>query len=289
MTMKHTGRMSITLGRTMWRVEPKPGDPDYVAPPDHTEALDRMKYEADTAKAEAARVKKELDEIKKQLPSEEQRARYAELEQQAQSAAEEAAKKKGDFDAWRQQILDKHAKDLDAERQMALNASAKQSATEAELNETLIGREFADASDLFGPTGKTVLMPAVAQAYFAPYVSVEIVASANGGPARRRVVVKDIHGAVIVDTKSGQPLVFAKAMAELVDMLPQKEHMLRGSGRVGSNSPGGINGVDGQLDTSRLKSKDFSDPKVREAVRNQMANSGGLQMGPAFDRMKKSK
>ncbi len=42
-------------------------------------------------------------------------------------------------------------KELDALSQMNQNATAKQEATERELNETLVGREFADASDLFGP------------------------------------------------------------------------------------------------------------------------------------------
>lgn len=278
-------RDTITLGRRAWQLQP--GDPGYVPPvADNTEALDRMRYEADTAKAEAARVKKQLEEIQKQLPSEEQRVKWAELEAEAALAEEERAKKKGDFDQLREQLNAKHQKEIDAVNQMKENIAAKQTATETELNDTLVGREFADASDLFGPAGKTVWFPAVAQAYFKNNVEVEIVAGTNGAPSRRRVVVKDLHGTIIIDPKTGQPMLFAKAMADLIDAHPQKNQILRGSGKVGANSPGGVTDVDGQLDTSRLKAKDFADPKVREAVRSQSANAGGLQNGPAFDRMK---
>lgn len=275
-----TPRYEFTIHSTHYRVD----DPPQPPPPDD-DVIRQARIDADAAKAEAARLKREMDEIRKAVPSEEQRARWAELEERDRKAEEEKAKAAGNFDEWRRQINEKHAKDMDAERQMRENAAAQAAAIERDLQNTLVGQEFAKASDLFGPTGKTVLLPEVAQSYFASNVEVEVVAAANGGPSGRRVVVKDHHGAVILDPKNGKPMPFAAAMAQLIDTHPQKAHLLRGSGKVGSNTTGGAHG--GQdLDLSRLKAGDFADPAVRAAVRANQANAGGLQMGPAFDRMK---
>ncbi len=260
---------------------------DPPAPPDE-EALRKMQMEADAARAEAARVKRELEDIKRQLPNEEQRARWADLEAQAAKAEEERLKKAGEFDGWRTQITEKHSKELEAERQLRENAAAKAAEIERDLQQTLISQQFAQASDLFGPTGKTVFMPEVAQPYFARFVEVVTEASAHGGAPQRRVVVRDHHGAIILDTKTGQPAPFAKAMSELIESHPQKAHLLRGSGKVGANNSGGAHG--GQdLDLARLKAADFNDPKVREAVKAQQSNAGGLQVGSAFERMQPKK
>ncbi len=251
------------------------------------EAIRQARMDADAARAEALRVKKELDEAKKLIPSDDARARYAQLEEQAQRAEEERLKKEGDFTAWRTQIAEKHDKALAELREQKENASAQAQAIEKDLQATLIGQEFAKASDLFGPTGKTILPPDVAQDHFARHVVVETAASPNGGAPARRVVVKDYHGAVIVDPKSGQPMPFGKAMAELIESHPQKNQLLRGSNKSGSNSPGGAHG--GQdTDLSRLKAEDFQDPKVRAAVKARQNAAGGLQFGTAFDRLKKT-
>ncbi len=168
-------------------------DPDPPAPTADDEVVRQARIDADAARAEAARVKKELEDIRKQLPSEEQRTRWAELEAHQQKLEEEKAKAAGNFDEWRRQINEKHAKDLEAERQMRENAAAQAATIEKALQDTLVGQEFAKASDLFGPLGKTVLLPEVAQSYFAGNVQVEVVTSPNGAP-NRRVIVKDHHG-----------------------------------------------------------------------------------------------
>jgi hypothetical protein len=279
-TMTHA-RYRFTITARDNRVDP-PVDPPPAA---DDEAIKQAKFEADAAKAEAARIKRELEELKKHLPNDDQRARWAELEAMAAKAEEDRLKKSGEFDAWRQQINDTHSKALDAERQMRENASAQAKAIETDLQNTLIGQEFARTSDLFGPTGKTVLLPEVAQSYFARNVEVEVVPHPAGGAPSRRVVVRDHHGAIILDAKNGQPMSFGLAMAQLIDSHPQKAHLLRGSGKVGSNSTGGAHGT-GDIDLSRLKASDFADPKVREAVKERQAAAGGLQIGPAFDRIK---
>lgn len=276
-------RWVVELGVRSNRVDPDPTQPP---PAPDEEVVRQLRMDADAARAESARVKRELDDIKRQLPTEEQRARWAELEAQHQKAEEDRLKKEGDFTAWRQQTVEKHEKEIAAERSLRENAAAQAASIERDLNTTLVAQQFASAIELFGPTGKTVMPPDVAQAYFARNVEVEVVPAPNGGPANRRVVVRDNNGAIILDTKTGHPQSFAKAMAELIDSHPQKLYLLRGSGKVGSNSTGGAHGG-GDIDLNRLKSTDFKDPKVRDAVRQQQNTSGGLQIGPGFDRLRK--
>lgn len=268
--------------------EIKVGDPDYVAPSPEEEAAERARYEADAAKAEVARLKREADELKKQLPSDEQRAKWAEMEAREAKAEEDRMKKAGEFDAWRQSIVEKSQRDLDAQIQLVKNEAAAREATERELNDTLIATEFANAVELFGPTGKTVYIPAVAQAFFKPHVEVEVIPNPTGGPSRRRVIVKDAHGTTILDPKTGAPMAFVKAMNEIIDNHPQKDYMLRGSNKVGSGSPGGANGNAGQeLDLGRrYTAQELRDPNTQRQMRERFANSGTIQVGPGFDRIK---
>jgi hypothetical protein len=276
--MKNSYRVNLGV-RSSQIADPPPA-------PVTDEDLQRARYEKDQAAAEAARLKRELEEAKRNLPSEEQRARWAELEAAQQAAEEERARKAGEFDSWRQQLNERHQRELDTIRQDRANEEARRAALETELKDTLVAREFADATDLFGPAGKTVLLPAVAQSYFGPHVHVEVLET--GGRTERRVIVKDSHGATIVDPKTGKPMAFAAAMREVIDAHPQKAYLLRGSGKVGANSSGGAYDGDGGIDISRLKSGDFQDPKVRDAVRQKMNVAGGLQIGPGFDRLRQA-
>jgi hypothetical protein len=286
--MKNTNPfVDARIGRVMYNTGGNPNDPP--PPPPTDEEIQRAKYEADAAKAEAAKIKQQLDEIKKSLPSDEQRARWAELEQQAAQAEQQRLEKAGEFEKLRDQMNERHQRELEAQRQLTQNESARREQLEREIEDALIGQEFAQATDLFGPSGKTVWFPEVAQAFFRGHVAVESVTPPGGGSARRRVVVKDRHGATIMDPKSGSPMPFAKAMDELIDSHPQKQQILRGSGKVGANSPGGLGGGSGEMDLSRLTSRDFQDPKIREAVRSKMSTAGGLQIGPAFDRARAAK
>lgn len=274
-------RAWITYGVFGGRVDP----PEPPQPPDPAvEALERARYEADQARAQIAKLTKQMEELRQQVPSDEQRAQWAALEAERLQQEEIRKRKEGEFDAWRRQIEEKHQKELDGLRQEAANASAQAASHEKELNDTLIGLAFSDAADWFGPTGKTVMIPSVAQSYFAPYVAVEVVPGINGGRATRRVVVKDYNGTVIVDTKTGKPASFAQAIGELIENHPQKAHLLRGSGKVGSGSAGGANGGS-DIDLTRLKPGDFNNPEVRKRLKEQQASTGGMQIGPAFDRI----
>lgn len=246
------------------------------------DAVKRTAFERDSAKAEAAKLKRELDEIRRALPSDEQKQRWAELEKQAETAEEERKRKAGEFDSWRQQVSTKYETQIEAVKKQTQAEAERAAGIEKELHDTLKGLSFSSASDLFGPNGKTVLMPAVAQAYFASHVEVVKDEATNA----RRVVVKDAHGSVLVDPKTGAPMEFARAMKELIDAHPDKDHLLRGSGKVGSGSPGGTQGGAGALDLTRLKPADFKNPQVAAALRLRHAQAGGLQIGSNFDRQK---
>lgn len=262
-------------------IDPPPPSPP---PPSHDEdPVAKARYEADTARAESERLKKRLDELSKQVLTDEQRARYAELEAKAREDEEKRLAERGEFDKWRSQIQDKHTRELESVRAETTAEAARREATEKELKDTLIGLAFSGATDLFGPSGKTTMLPDVAKAYFSGNVSVEMAKPQHGGgPEVRRVVVRDANGTVIVDPKTGHPMEFQAAMTELVMSHPQRIHMLRGSGKVGSGSAGGSNAGQ-ETDLSKLKPQDFKDPAVRERVRRQYANKGGMQIGPAFD------
>lgn len=283
--MKQT-RNGIIITRRDGQVDIPPPPP---APPQPSaEELQRLQYEREQLAAESARIKRELEEIKKSMPSDDQRARWAELEDQARKAEEERLAKSGEFEAWRKSITETHQRELSEVASQRENEAQRAKQVEDELRDTLIGRHFADALDLFGPSGRTVLLPEVAQSYFGRHVEVEA-ERGNDGKVHRRVVVKDANGTIIVDPKTGRPDTFSKAMGLVIDQHPHRASLLRGSGKVGAGSPGG--GVDGEhgVDMSRLRPGDFKDPKVREAVRRKMNTSGGLQIGPGFEQLNKQR
>jgi hypothetical protein len=268
------------------------GVPDPVPPPnpptdDHArEALEAARYEADAAKAELLKLRQAMDKLQKELPSDEQRVKFQELLAKEQKAEEDRLKAEGEFDKWRQQINEKHEREMNEEKQKSLNAKAAAEANERELNDTYIELAFSAATEWFGPAGKTVMMPDMAKSYFAHNVEVEVIAGANGAPGKRRVVVKGENGAVIVDPKSGKPMAFSDAIGEVIQNHPSKAYLLRGSGKHGSGSPGGTSGGS-DIDLSRLKSRDFERPEVREAVRAQQQQPGGMQIGPGFEKFRR--
>lgn len=282
----HTTKWQVVLTSGLYgRVDPgdpPPSDPQPPSPPP-SDPLEKARFEADQARAQLARITKELEDLKRQVPSQDQRAKWAELEQQQQVAEEQRRRKEGEFDQWRLQIQEKHSKELEAVRSETQNTRALAEATERELNDTHVTNAFYGAVEWFGPTGKTTMMPDMAKAYFAQHVEVETVPAPNGGPGKkRRVVVRDHSGTVIVDPKTGQPMPFDKAIGELIDTHPNKAYLLRNSGRAGSGSAGG-NGDDVDMRLDRLKASDFKRQDVRDRVRDQLAAPGGIQVGPAFD------
>jgi len=251
--------------------------------PDANEALERLKFEAEQARAEAAKAKLALEEAKKAQPSDEQRARWAELEAQAEKAEQDRAMKAGEFETLKGQLTSRYEKEIDGHKQATANALAKAEALERDIENEMIAREFAQAQTLFGPTGKTIWFPEVAETYFRRNVVVEKLD--QNGKTVRRVIVRNNAGTTILDNK-GAPMAFAKAMEELIDNHPQKDAILRGSGKVGAGSFGGSHGTSGDIDVTKLRASDFGDEKVRDAVRKSQAASGGLQIAPGFAKLR---
>ena len=99
--------------------------------------------------------------------------------------------------------------------------------------------------------------------------------------------MKNLQGQVILDVKTGKPAAFDAALLELINVLPNKANILRGSGKTGSGSSGGNNDTTklGEIDfTKPLTAEQLADPKVKAAYDRRMSSAGGIQIGSAFDK-----
>lgn len=236
-----------------------------------TTAPDAAHWQAEAKKAFDARqaAKREADELRKQLESLKgiDPEEYKTLKQQAELAEQERAKKAGEFDKLQQQLVQKHQAELTTEKQA-------REAAEQRLQRTIIGRAFADAVDLFGPSGKTIYLPADAERIFGDRVRI-----LEDGT----VAVTDAAGDVILDSKTGKPAPFSAAMAEYIDGMPDKQYRLRGSGKTGSGSSGGATGgTRDDIDFAHLTPEQRRDPKVLAALRARRPRGG--MVVEAYDR-----
>jgi hypothetical protein len=235
---------------------------------------------AEAQKAFQARdkAKKELDELRKRALSDEQFQEYETLRASQAKAEEERQKKAGEFESLKQSLVSKHTQELESERKARLELEQSYRAEKIES-------AFNGASDWFGgDTAKTILTGDMANAYLGKYVSYEDVDVA--GRTIKALVVRDTDGQIILDGK-GNPARFSDAIGELIDQLPNKDRILRGSGKTGSGSSGGSRDIGAALvvDVRQAQSREaFRDPKQRAAMKKQTAGAGGLQMGPAWDR-----
>lgn len=260
-------------------------------PPDpKDDEIKRTKYERDTFKAKADRLEAEFTALKQKLPSQEQLERWQQLEAEQAKLEEERQKKAGEFDGILRQRDEKFEKERKAFQQQIEDAIAKAKAAETELERSMIASEFGSATDWFGgETARTILKPTRAHQILGDHVKVETYE--DGGKVKRRVIVTDLNGEPIYDTKTRQPAAFTQAIGELIDMLPDKNDILRGSGRTGSGNSGGTrDGGDRPVIDARVaqRADAFRDPKNRQALRDQMDRSGGLQIGPGFDRARRT-
>lgn len=229
---------------------------------------DAAYWQAEAKKAFEARdrTSQRVRELEGRALSEDDIALFQTLKEQQSKADEEKKRKAGEFDAWRADITKKHEESISAERKRAESAEAK-------YRQKLVGHAFASASSLFGDAGKTVLTPDIAEAYFAKHVEVLDDDS---------VVVKGLDGHVILNAKTGKPADFAEALAELIDGLPHKNKILRGSGKAGSGSPGGATTGVEHIDFTNLTPEQRRDPKVLAALRARQPR-GGMVFGTAYE------
>ncbi len=117
-----------------------------------------------------------------------------------------------------------------------------------------------------------------AQRTLASFVSVE-----DNDKGDEVIVVKDVKGATILG-KDGNPAPFAEAIGELIGQLPNKDRILRGSGKTGSGSSGGVTGgsSSGFIDASTLTPEQARDPNVIKRLQAQVRRGGQIS-GRAYN------
>lgn len=243
-----------------------------------TKLAERVTYlenEAKKAYKDRDAAKAQLKELQGKTLSDEDATLFAKLKAEATLAEEAAARKAGEFDKLREQLVTKHKTDVESRDQTIATLSTR-------FKNTVVRAEFGAASDLFGgSTASTVLDVDMAMAVLGSYVSVEDTDDAQG----YRIVVKGRNGDVILG-KDGKPAPFSEAIAELINTLPNKDRILRGSGKAGSGSSGGAGGGrDDVFDLRNIKPDQLRDPAVLEQIRKSQPR-GALVMGEAYSTRK---
>lgn len=246
-------------------------------------------YQAEAKKAFEARdqLKKRMRELEEGglVMTPEQKARLAELEKNAADAEEARKKKEGEFESWRKDITSKHQTELQ-------KATERATALEKEIENDKIAAAFGAATDLFGggEKSKTILTPSLATRTFREHVSYEEYDfGEEDGGKRKTIVVRDTKGKIIRGD-GGHPAPFAEAIARLIDGHPDKDHILRGSGKAGSGARGGGgSGKRGEIDFNHLTPEQMRDPEVIEANKRRLAAAGGIVSGEAWERRAKGK
>lgn len=213
------------------------------------EARDKAKKEADTLRAKLAEIE--------QVESE-----------RAAKAEEDRLKKSGEWEAVKQTLVQKHTAELESER-------TARKALETSYTQEKIEAAFLGASDWFGgESAKTIMTGDMANAYLGKYVSYEDVELA--GKTVKAIVVRDVDGNLILDGK-GNPARFAEAIGELIQQLPNKDRILRGSGKTGSGNSGGVTSVaSGYIDASTLTPEQARDPNVIKRLQAQVRRGGQI-------------
>lgn len=246
-------------------------------PPD---PIKEAQFARDAAVAETAKLKKQLEDIQKQLPNDEQRKKWEQLEAAQAKAEEERKRKEGEFDSWRKDITTKHQTEIE-EREKKIAGLSKR------FQDTVTYAAFGGASEYFSgaDNSKTILDVDLAVSYLGKYVSVE---DDEHDPRGYIIVVKKPDGSRILGN-DGKPAPFVEAIGKLIEALPNKNRILRGSGKTGSGSSGGGNGTTDKVDYAHLTEEQMRDPKIREEAKRRQAAAGGITMGDAFDRMQAAK
>lgn len=233
-------------------------------------------YQRDTALAEAVKLKQQIKDLQGKVLSDDDKQLFESLRERETKAEEERKRKSGEFDTWRKEIADKHTREIQ-ERE------GKYSSLSDRFKNTVVAAEFGRASDYFGggEASKTILDVDLGMAALGKYVAVEDV---ENDPLGYRVVVRYPSGDRILG-EDGNPAPFTEAIGELIAKLPNKDRILRGSGKTGSGSSGGSTHAAKSADVSELtKRAQAGDKEALAALRARRANSNALQMGSAFTR-----
>lgn len=234
----------------------------------------------DTAKSEMKRLQEEGLVV-----TTEQKKRLAELEEAAAKIEEDKKRAAGEFDSWRKDVTSKHQTELQ-------KAHERTSALEKEIENDKISAAFGAASDYFGggENAKTIFTPTIATKTFREYVSYEeFDFGEDEGGKRKVLIVRDAKGKIIRGD-GGYPAPFSEAIGRLIESHPDKDHILRGSGRSGSGARGGGGGGKGNnVDYSNLTPEQMRDPAVIAESKRRTAAAGGIVMGTAWDALSAKK
>lgn len=239
-----------------------------------TAAADAATKKAEEAIAEAAKLRKTNAELSGKVMTPEQQKRLEELEAAAAKAEEDRKTKAGEWENLKTELTTKHGAEIKQREERIGQLSER-------FKKTVVQAEFGRASDLFGgDTAKTILDVDLAIAALGGYVHIE---DDDQSPLGYKVVVKKSNGTPIVGT-DGNPLPFAAAMTELIASLPNKDRILRGSGKTGSGSAGGGNHNPGSPeDLDQLTKKAAAGDKDAIAkLRDRQQGLGGAIQGTAY-------
>lgn len=229
------------------------------------------KKESGAASAFVARdqTRQRMKELEAQVAKAEQEKRERDAK-----AEEEKLKAAGQWDGLRVQLTEKHAKEL-ADREAALQKERDRRIKRSV--DAAFGSLTSGSADYFsGSEGsKTVWDVWTAQRALGQFVHVE-----DNDAGDEVIVVKDPKGNTIIGD-DGNPAPFATAIGELIKLLPNKDRILRGSGKTGSGSSGGATGGREPIDLRNLTPAQRRDPKILAQLRAQRPE-GGIVMGEAY-------
>jgi len=238
-------------------VDPQPDKSDLIPRAEAKKAFDAR----DKAKKEADELRRWKDE------------REAADQDREAKAEEDRLKKAGEWEAIKQTLVAKHTAELETER-------TTRTALESRYTKEKIESAFHAAPEWFGPGGKTILSGAMGYKVLNEYVAFEDVEI--GDTVVKAVVVRDPDGNLIVDGK-GNPAKFAEAIGELIAQLPDRDNILRGSGKTGSGSSGGSHANNPPVDLRNLTPARLKDPRVIAALEAQRPTNA-IQMGSSFSK-----
>jgi len=240
------------------------------------EAIKKANFERDAANAKVDTLQKQIDDLKKQVPTDDERKKLKDLEAAQALAEEEKKKKAGEWESLKTELVTKHATELKAKDDTI--ASLTSQITDGEIDRAF-GSAYVDKSPLFGgDDALTILTPGLASRALRQHVIVEMV---NGKPVLK---VKDVHGKVVIDPKTGDPMAFGPALHQVIGGLPEKDRILRGSGKAGSGSSGGGGPKPGEVDYAHLTQEQMRDPAIIAESKRRTAEHGGISMGANFER-----
>ena len=233
------------------------------------------KGEAQKAFKDRDTAKARMRDLEGKALTDDQRAEYEALRTEKAKIDEDRKRAEGRFDELKTELVKKHTTELQ-EKDTRLSGLTER------FRHSVVRAEFGGAVDWFGgDTAKTIFDPIMAQDVLGKYVMVEDVA---GDPLGYRVVVRTPKGDII-HGKDGNPAPFHEAIGELISLLPNRDRILRGSGKAGSGSPGAFGEPLRPQDVEQLTARARAgDQDAIKALQARKQASGGLVMGTAFSR-----